>query len=223
MTEPQLWLSHIKPEPIQILDENAYYYHYNITEETVTIVNPDTQEETQETLWKYIQIYIESKPDYRKTIKAVKRKYFSEEEELELLTRYNAFKLGIEHDPSVCEAYELYCIKVTEITDVVKKDFNIQEEPKPTRQLYHTDAAVKILLKEVIKTADLNDMDALTCKAFYPLWKQCIRKTLKENDKVIYEGNLYKVIVPSLLVQTYQPPAEWPDLYTLISEPTDPV
>ena len=76
--------SNIKPNAIEQLGNNTYYYNYNITSEQKT--NKDGEEET---IYNFIQIHLTGIPDYKDCIKNIIREYVSQEEELGLINRYN--------------------------------------------------------------------------------------------------------------------------------------
>ena len=80
--------SNIKPNVIERLGNNTYYYNYNITSEQRTNGNGE-----QETIYNFIQVHLSGIPDYKDCIKNIIRKYVSQEEEFDLINSYNKIQI----------------------------------------------------------------------------------------------------------------------------------
>lgn len=70
-----------------------------------------------------------------------------------------------------------------------------------------------------MQAQDLEDDQALTVKAIYPLWDSIIGQTVKLGYKFQYADKLYKTIQDNLLIQEQYIPGEGTEsLYTVIDE-----
>ena len=70
-----------------------------------------------------------------------------------------------------------------------------------------------------LQAQSLDDAQALTVKAIYPLWESIIGQTVKEGYKFGYGDKLYKTIQDKLLIQSQYIPGEGTEsLYTVIDE-----
>ena len=80
--------SNIKPNIIERLGNNTYYYNYNITSEQIT-----NQDDEEETIYNFIQVHLTGIPDYKDCIRNIIRKYVSQEEEFDLINSYNKIQI----------------------------------------------------------------------------------------------------------------------------------
>ena len=73
-------------------------------------------------------------------------------------------------------------------------------------------------LREIIEkaTASLADEDALSAVELFPSWE--VGKSYSQNDRVLYDGKLYKVI-QSHTSQTDWTPDKTPALFTEVAKP----
>lgn len=110
----------VKPNTIERLGNNTYYYNYNITSEKRT--NQDGEEET---IYNFIQVHLTGIPDYKDCIKNVIRKYVSQEEEFDLINSYNNVQITGEKNSEDIKKYTDYINLLNEIKTNVKKDFNV--------------------------------------------------------------------------------------------------
>ena len=90
-------------------------------------------------------------------------------------------------------------------------------EKTPEAQSYMVQAAV---LVSQIRAQTLDDAQALTVKAIYPMWAEVIGQTVKQGFKFLYNDILYKVIQPDgLTIQEQYIPGEGTEsLYAVIDE-----
>lgn len=112
--------SNVKPNSIERLGNNTYYYNYNITSEQIT--NQDGKEET---IYNFIQVHLSGVPDYKDCIKNVIRKYISQEKEFDLINSYNKVQITGEKNSEDVKKYTDYINLLNEIKTNVKKDFNV--------------------------------------------------------------------------------------------------
>ena len=112
--------SNIKPNIIERLGNNTYYYNYNITSEQIT-----NQDGEGETIYNFIQVHLTGIPDYKDCIKNVIRKYVSQEEEFDLINSYNKVQITGEKNSEDVKKYTDYINLLNEIKTNVKKDFNV--------------------------------------------------------------------------------------------------
>ena len=112
--------SNIKPNAIERLGNNTYYYNYNITSEQRT--NQDGEEET---IYNFIQVHLTGIPDYKDCIRNIIREYVSQTEELDLINSYNKVQITGEKSSEDVKKYTDYINLLNEIKTNVKKDFNV--------------------------------------------------------------------------------------------------
>lgn len=117
-------ISEIKPDTVQYLNNNKYYYNYNIKSSTIEVTDEDGNTKQIEQ-YEYIPIKLNGTPDYKQCAKAVIRYYIEEEEEFSLINDYNAYKLGVLDDPNIEEEYLDYLNLLQEIKSKVRADFGI--------------------------------------------------------------------------------------------------
>lgn len=80
--------SNIRPNAIERLGNNTYYYNYNITSQQKT--NQDGEEET---IYNFIQVQLTGVPNYKDCIKNIIREYVSQTEEFDLINSYNKIQI----------------------------------------------------------------------------------------------------------------------------------
>ena len=112
--------SNIKPNAIEQLGNNTYYYNYNITSEQKINENDE-----QETIYNFIQVHLFGIPDYKDCIKNIIREYVSQEEEFDLINSYNKVQITGEKNSEDVKKYTDYINLLNEIKTNVKKDFNV--------------------------------------------------------------------------------------------------
>ena len=112
--------SNIKPNVIERLGNNTYYYNYNITSEQRTNENGE-----QETIYNFIQVHLTGIPDYKDCIRNIIREYVSQEEEFDLINSYNKIQITGEKNSEDVKKYTDYINLLNEIKNNVKKDFNV--------------------------------------------------------------------------------------------------
>lgn len=188
-----------KPDKIEYLGDNLFYYNYDI--QTEEIVNEDMAI----TGYSFIQVKIHGKPDYKKCIKALIRAYIDETKEFEIINNYNSFQLGLEDNQDYQDEYNEYLNIVSEIKNNVYADFGITKKEKKVSVPRQQDLFTVMTLS--INTMSLSDEDSLKVKTLYPKWESFIGKSLSTGMKVIYNDLLYKVRQEIATVLENQPPS----------------
>lgn len=112
--------SNIKPNAIERLGNNTYYYNYNIVSEQRANENGE-----QETIYNFIQVHLTGIPDYKDCIRNIIREYVSQTEEFDLINSYNKIQITGEKNSEDVKKYTDYINLLDEIKTNVKKDFNV--------------------------------------------------------------------------------------------------
>ena len=105
MNEPIKIINDSRPNIIQRLGNNNYYYNYNITEGEQVVNDIQTNEQTTKTIYSSIQVKLSGTPNYKECINAIIRQYLTEEEELDLINSSNATTNGIANSTSDIQKY----------------------------------------------------------------------------------------------------------------------
>lgn len=113
----------LKPNSIERLGNEYYYYNYNIIEYNTTKFNEQTQEEEPTTVYEFMQFKLHGTPNYNDCAKSVIRGYISESDEFSIINDYNAVQLGIKEDNGIVDEYKNYLNTVITIKENVRKDF----------------------------------------------------------------------------------------------------
>lgn len=113
-----------KPNIIQNLGNNKYYYIYDIEEKSRKIKNFDTEEIEEKTYFYGVVVKMYNKPTYSECVKSIIRLYFSQDEEFDLINSYNKAILSNDLSNKAIEEYQEYLDLLDEIKSKVKKDFN---------------------------------------------------------------------------------------------------
>ena len=113
-----------KPNIIQNLGNNKYYYIYDIEERLKKVKNFDTEEIEEKTYFYGVVVKMYNKPTYNECVKSIIRLYFSQDEEFDLINSYNKAILSNDLSNKAIEEYQEYLDLLDEIKSKVKKDFN---------------------------------------------------------------------------------------------------
>lgn len=204
----------IKPEKLESLNNNVWYYNYDIKSEEVEFKEAEDEEPVTKTVYNYIQVRISGKPNYDKCALAIIRAYIDANEEFNLMNSFNAYQLGI--TDSAGEDYEEYLQLVKQIKAKVGKDFNKQENTKVSTSPRQADIAALMLM--TINTISLDDQQSLKVKSLYPTWESFIGKQLEKDTKIQYNGKLFKVVQAHTAQEDWKPGIDTASLYTEIVE-----
>lgn len=100
---------------------------------------------------------------------------------------------------------------------------NAEKDSAQERHRPLTDTEVMdMLIRQQVQTIEVDDQTALRMLDFYPTWEESVGKTVSEGYKFVYNGLLYKVIQPTLLMQAHYAPGEGMEsLYARIDETHD--
>lgn len=124
---PERKFSENKPEVLQHLGNNNYYYNYDIKQDSIIVSNMEN-EETVVQGYSYIQAYIKGSPEYRKCFYGILYQYISELEEQTLINSYNAHINQIKINYKITEEYTEYIQLFYNVSCQVQKDLNLQKE-----------------------------------------------------------------------------------------------
>lgn len=113
-----------KPDIIQNLGNNKYYYVYDIETKLKKIINHETNEVEEKTYFYGVVVKMYNKPTYNECVKSIIRLYFSQDEEFDLINSYNKAILSNDLSNKMIEEYQEYLDLLDEIKSKVKKDFN---------------------------------------------------------------------------------------------------
>ena len=122
MLNPEKIKQEEKPDIIQQLGDGTYYYNYNIQPVKLTKLIKD--KETEIDGWEYIQAYIFGNPESKACIKALIRKYVSQEEEFDLINSYNNAIINNNLKSADIIKYKDYLKLINNIKEEVNSYFN---------------------------------------------------------------------------------------------------
>lgn len=126
MLEPRRIESNITPQKFENLGNGNWYYNYDIQSKVVEVPKMDGSGETvNETRWNYIQIKLGSKPEYKKCVEALIRKYITQSQEFDLINSTNRILLSGEEDKVAPPEYIEYLNLLDEIKTKIKADFGM--------------------------------------------------------------------------------------------------
>ena len=126
MLEPRRIESNITPQKFEDLGNGNWYYNYDIQSKVVEVPKMDGSGKTvNETRWNYIQIKLGSKPEYKKCVEALIRKYITQSQEFDLINSTNRILLSGEVDKVAPPEYIEYLNLLDEIKTKVKADFGM--------------------------------------------------------------------------------------------------
>lgn len=125
MLEPRRIEMNVQPNSIEKLGNGTYYYNYDIKSKMVDVIDPETEDVTQETRWTYVQVHLHGQPDHKECIKAIIRQYVDQDEEFDLINSSNSIVLGLSDNQTDRQKYLDYLTLVGEIKTKVRADFNV--------------------------------------------------------------------------------------------------
>lgn len=125
MLEPRRIEMNVQPNSIEKLGNGTYYYNYDIKSKVVDVIDPETEDVTQETRWTYVQVHLHGQPDHKECIKAIIRQYVDQDEEFDLINSSNSIALGLSDNQTDRQKYLDYLTLVGEIKTKVRADFNV--------------------------------------------------------------------------------------------------
>lgn len=118
--------SEIKPDVLQHLGNNNYYYNYDIKEDSKIQNDLESGEDKEIKGYSFIQVYIKGTPDFNKCYNGIIRQYITELGELTLINNYNAHINSIKINNEIVQQYIDYINLCSVISKNVSKDLNIQ-------------------------------------------------------------------------------------------------
>ena len=99
------------------------------------------------------------------------------------------------------------------------QDAAAQAEAEENRRHLSFSEVQEMLVRQQINTLEVDDKTALRMVAYYPAWKAGTAYAV--GDRVVYNGDLYKVLQAHTAQDTWQPGAGTESLYTRIDEQHD--
>ena len=207
-----------RPKAIEAVGNGNYLYHWDIQEETVQNLQEGLDSSVeQKTLYSCYETVIHGEPTYDKCVEAVIRESYTSDKELAMLNKYNAYQTGVISDDSIVAEYEEYLKYISATKDTVRKDLEIEEPSKVSTGIPRMSDIAK-LMAITINTMELSDNEALSMKSIYPTWESKIGLDVKKDEKMQYEGKLWKALQPHKVQEHYKPGVGTESLYTEIVE-----
>lgn len=210
-----------KPSATEAAGNGDYLYRWDIREEEVW---QDVMQEGEENpaavrtvLYSCREVTIHGKPEYGKCVEAVIRSDYSAEAELALINKFNSYQQGVLTDAGVVSEYGEYLAFVASVKKMVRADLGIGQEASGTATAPRMSDIAK-LLTLTVNTMSLTDSDALAVKSVYPEWDTLIGKTVKKDEKMQYDGKLWKVLQEHTVQEQWKPGTGTESLYTEIVE-----
>lgn len=110
-----------KPDVIQKLGNNTYYYNYDIQPIKMSAMTED-EEDTLVDGYSFIQVHLAGQPSYVNCVKAIIRLYVDETQEFDLINSANAYTLELGSTEEDINKYKEYIELVSQIKAKVKQD-----------------------------------------------------------------------------------------------------
>lgn len=102
--------------------------------------------------------------------------------------------------------------------DYENKCFEAKEKHRPLS----LDEVNNLLIKKQINSVEIEDSVSVRMISYYPDFSEVIGQEVKQGFKFTYQGKLYKVIQPTLTIQShYYPQTGTESLYEVINEQYD--
>lgn len=211
-----------KPPYLEAVGNGSYVYRFNI-EEVVPELTDENAGEEKVSQWKCEEVTVWIPVTSDKVIEAVIRAKYTESAELALVNKFNAYQQGLDVEAGIVEEYTEYLSFVANVKRQVRKDLGEEtsETPKATPKataLTPRIADIAKLLTLTVNTMSLTDSDALAVKSVYPDWGTLIGKTVKKDEKMQYDGKLWKVLQEHTVQEQWKPGTGTESLYTEIVE-----
>lgn len=119
MMEPNRIKTDIMPKTIEDLGNGNWYYNYDIKTS-----QGEDEEGNPVTMYDYIQIKTNSKPNYKTCVEKLIRLYLSQSQEFDLINSYSSYMQNITEDEKAVQEYKDYLNLLSEIKQKVKEDFS---------------------------------------------------------------------------------------------------
>jgi hypothetical protein len=208
-----------KPPYLEAVGNGSYVYRFNI-EEVVPELTDENAGEEKASQWKCEEVTIWKPVTSDKVIEAVIRAKYTASAELALVNKFNAYQQGLDVEAGIVEEYTEYLSFVANVKRQVRKDLGEETSvtPKTATALTPRIADIAKLLTLTVNTMSLTDSDALAVKSVYPDWGTLIGKTVKKDEKMQYDGKLWKVLQEHTVQEQWKPGTGTESLYTEIVE-----
>ena len=116
--------SEIKPNAIQLLGNNTYYYNHNIKSCKIHIYDEVNNKNNIVDGYEFTPVYIKGVPEYKNCVKNTIRLYLTQNEEFDLINSYNKTNIFKENNSKSFEEYKKYLEIINFIKVEVKEVFN---------------------------------------------------------------------------------------------------
>lgn len=115
--------------------------------------------------------------------------------------------------------------KYMEMTEEEIEQLQIEQkkfEAKEKHRLLSMEEVNSLLIKNQINSVEIEDSISVRMIEYYPSFSEVIGQEAKQGFKFTYQGKLYKVIQPTLTIQShYYPQTGTESLYEVINEQYD--
>lgn len=207
-----------KPPYLEAVGNGSYVYRFNI-EEVVPELTEENAGEEKTSQWKCEEVTVWIPVTSDKVIEAVIRSKYTASAELALVNKFNSYQQGLDVEADIVNEYTEYLSFVANVKRQVRKDLGEQTTETPqAAALTPRIADIAKLLTLTVNTMSLTDSDALAVKSVYPDWGTLIGKTVKKDEKMQYDGKLWKVLQEHTVQEQWKPGTGTESLYTEIVE-----
>lgn len=207
-----------KPPYLEAVGNGSYVYRFNIKEVVPELTDENAGEE-KVSQWKCEEVTVWKPVTSDKVIEAVIRAKYTASAEIALVNKFNAYQRGLDVDASVVSEYTEYLSFVAEVKRTVRKDLGEERSaPETPAALAPRQSDIARLLALTVNTMSLSDEDALSVKSIYPEWASLVGKTVKKDEKMQYDGKLWKVLQEHTVQEQWKPGTGTESLYTEIVE-----
>lgn len=101
-----------RPEYIVYLGDGTYYYNYDIQESEKFVIEGESNSSVKP-IWTAVTVMIQGNPNYKAIVRALIRKYYSADEEFDLINSYNeAMAQGLTEGKDIDDYKEYLALRV---------------------------------------------------------------------------------------------------------------
>ncbi len=205
-----------KPSIWEAVGNGSYLYRWNIQE--ITPEQSENDESEKKTTWQCEEVTVWPPYDTGSIINAVIRASYTAEAEIALVNKYNAYQQGMNVGADIVSEYSEYLAFVQNVKQQVRKDFD--EETPAVQSTGGTPrlSDIAAVLSMTVNTLAISDEQALRVKSIYPRWESLVGEAVKKDDKMQYDGKLWKVLQDHTAQEQWKPGKGTESLYTEIVE-----
>lgn len=208
-----------KPSVLEAVGNGSYLYRWNI-KEVVPELSEGSEETERQSQWSCYEAVIWPPVTSDKVITAVIRQTYTAEAEIALVNKFNAYQQGLDVDADVVQEYTDYLSFIANTKRMVKQDLGEETTPVQVANLTPRMSDIARVLALTVNTLALSvsDEDALQMKSIYPQWESLVGKAVKKDEKMQYDGRLWKVLQDHTVQEQYKPGTGTESLYTEVVE-----